>query len=563
MLRDRKLKSAGRIPAGRWFVLAVIGITSVVLVGMKPPPNRAIGQDVGVRVDSKDGSRPGQYELKFVSDDGGLFFAARPNELLASNQLTEIAKQIQELPQVTSFTEELGVSLKDIEQLIVGFDQTMNEPNSVYMRSVKPMGNSTSPRLGKPAKLSGADILESPSGSMCIWKPDAHSLVFGSKRNVERCIQGRQIERKLTETELWKKLMDRPLLIIGESRIARKWVGEMRLEQSPFALIISSLRPILDEAEVFGVAASMKEDFSIEAMAKSTDTKGATIIQETSQAAMVLVRNGLRELGRTLTTQPNTPVLPTEAKTTIESLLSVGSKLADMAKFQIDGTTVRVTTSIKSNMIPVASIAAALGASRKGAVRSLSANNMKQIALAFHNFHDVHRQFPHTTKSPVPGHSQPVSWRVMILPYIEQVALYEAYRFDEPWDGPSNIKLLSKMPAIYRHPSSAPGSTETSYAILTGEQTMFPPSKPSKLAEITDGTSNTIMTVETKSSIPWTKPEDLDYASDKPLPVLGGFADEGFHAGFADGSVRFMSRSTKELMLRALFSARGGEVVNQ
>jgi prepilin-type processing-associated H-X9-DG protein len=151
---------------------------------------------------------------------------------------------------------------------------------------------------------------------------------------------------------------------------------------------------------------------------------------------------------------------------------------------------------------------------------------------------------------------------VMILPYIEQNELYQAYRFDEPWDGPNNSKLLAKMPRIYRHPDVAADSTESNYAILVGDETIFPPTKAPKIAEVTDGTSNTIMVVESKKSIPWTKPEDIEYAKDKPIPSMGGFSESGFNAAFADGSVRFLIKTFPETLLRAMVTARAGEIVS-
>lgn len=560
MLRDGKLNSPSRVQLGRWFAMAAIGMALVVLVGMKPPANRALAQDGSVKAVTQGLAKRGPYDLRFISDEG-LLFAARPAELLANNQLSGIAKQLQDLPAVSGLIAPLGVELKDIEQVIFGFESLEKPPTSAYVRSSKPIGKLSAFPGGSPSTLAGADIFQSSSGDMCLWKPDDQSLVFGSKRNVERFIQGRQVERKLTETELWKKLMDHPVVILGEGRVARNWIREMKLERSQVAWLVPSFSPILDETEVFCLAASIEKEWSLAAMTKSTDSKGAATIQETSQAGVVLIKNGLRELSKSLTSQPNTPLQPPEMRNAMGVLLSAGIKLAEGAKFQTEGGIVSLTTSIKGEEIPAASIANALWSARRSAERTQSTNNLKQIGLAFHNFHDTYRQLPHSTKSPNPANKHPVSWRVMILPFIEQATLYQEYRFDEPWDGPNNVKLLAKMPALYRHPNSAPGSQETNYVILTGEEAFCQPSKISKFADIQDGTSNTIMAVEAKTLIPWTKPDDIEYASDKPLPSMGGFSEEGFNAAFADGSVRFISKSTKESQLRAYITARGREVL--
>jgi beta-lactamase regulating signal transducer with metallopeptidase domain len=570
MLRDVKLTPPGRTPVGKWAAMAAIMVASVALVGLKPPPNRAMAQDTAAKPSAQSRTSRVEYDLRYFSDAGGMLIAARPAELLASNSMSEIAKMIQELPMVSKVTESLGIKLQDVEQVLVAFESLERMPpmpTSFCVRTLKPIGKlSDIVPGGRSFTLAGAETLEvPPQGGTCLWKPDDRTLVFGSKSNVERWIQGRQVDRKLTESELWNRLKDRPLLVMSEGKVLRNIGLPILRPNGPAPMLISSiLSPILDEAEALGLAASMDKEWSFVAMAKSKDAKGASIIQETSQASLVLMKTGLRELKWTLKSQPQTPSAPSDSKNAMEVLLSAGTKLAEAAKVQTDGGTVSVTTSIPLTEVPISSIVSALIATRKAADRSQSANNLKQIALAFHMFESANRKFPHSTKSPDPSHKHPVSWRVMILPFMEQKALYNLYRFDEPWDGPNNSKLLSMVPIQYRHPEAPAGSTNTPYLAITGEEAMFQPSKETLPSDVRDGLANTIMVVESKSTIPWTKPDDLAYASDKPLPFVGGFFDEGFHAAFGDGSVRFISKTIAESVLRALMTARGGETdINQ
>ena len=570
MLRDVQLTPPGRTPVGKWAAMVAIMVASVALVGLKPPPNRAMAQDTAAKPSAQSRTSRVEYDLRYFSDEGGMLIAARPAELLASNSMSEIAKMIQELPMVSKVTESLGIKLQDVEQVLVAFESLERMPpmpTSFCVRTLKPIGKlSDIVPGGRSFTLAGAETLEvPPQGGTCLWKPDDRTLVFGSKSNVERWIQGRQVDRKLTESELWNRLKDRPLLVLSEGKLLENVrLPILRPNGAAPMLISSILSPILDEAGALGLAASMDKEWSFVAMAKSTDAKGASIIQETSQASIVLMKNGLRELERTLKSQTQTPSAPSDSKNAMEVLLSAGTKLAEAAKVQTDGGTVNVTTSIPMSEVPISSIVSALMATRKAADRSQSANNLKQIALAFHMFESANRKFPHSTKSPDPSHKHPVSWRVMILPFMEQKALYNLYRFDEPWDGPNNSKLLSMVPIQYRHPEAPAGSTNTPYLAITGEEAMFQPSKETLPSDVRDGLANTIMVVESKSTIPWTKPDDLAYASDKPLPVVGGFFDEGFHAAFGDGSVRFISKTIAESVLRALMTARGGETdINQ
>ena len=104
------------------------------------------------------------------------------------------------------------------------------------------------------------------------------------------------------------------------------------------------------------------------------------------------------------------------------------------------------------------------------------------------------------------------SWRVLILPFLDQKSLYDQYDLREPWDGPNNSKLLNSMPSCFACPNlprSLPNLTN--YAVITGPGTMFPEAGSVKLADVTDGLPETLMVVEVaRLDIPWTAPIDLD-----------------------------------------------------
>jgi prepilin-type processing-associated H-X9-DG protein len=82
------------------------------------------------------------------------------------------------------------------------------------------------------------------------------------------------------------------------------------------------------------------------------------------------------------------------------------------------------------------------------------------------------------------------------------------------------------------------------------------------LTTITDGSSNTLMAVEAGDSVIWTKPADLVFDPDKPLPKLGGICPGYFNAGFCDGSVKYLKTDTDPKTLKALITIAGGEIVH-
>lgn len=220
---------------------------------------------------------------------------------------------------------------------------------------------------------------------------------------------------------------------------------------------------------------------------------------------------------------------------------------------------------------------------------SQSTNHLKQIGLAMHNFHDVWKQFPPAViygPDGKPWHS----WRVLILPFIEQQPLYQQYRFDEPWDGPNNRQLLDKVPPVYRDPIYKDArDCFTHYAVATGTGTAFPIEKQipsesprrdrpanislgaSRMASFTDGTSNSLLagSVSPDRKIPWMKPEDV--VVDENFPGIG--KPSGFAAPFrigdkaggvflrADGSVTTIRSDIEAQTLQDLLHIADGHPI--
>jgi prepilin-type processing-associated H-X9-DG protein len=194
--------------------------------------------------------------------------------------------------------------------------------------------------------------------------------------------------------------------------------------------------------------------------------------------------------------------------------------------------------------------------------RTKSQNNLHQIGLAILVYEDVQKRLPPRVVYSPDG--KPLySWRVLLLPYLEEKSLYEDFHLDEPWDSPHNNQLLSRIPPIYVAPTNREEPLGvTHYQAFAGTGTGFEDSQPIRLPDdFPDGTTKTLLVVEAANPIPWTKPEDLVYEPDKPLPPLGRLYEAGFNAAFADGSVRLIPRQTKEEVIRALITRNGHERV--
>lgn len=200
---------------------------------------------------------------------------------------------------------------------------------------------------------------------------------------------------------------------------------------------------------------------------------------------------------------------------------------------------------------------------REAARRTSSANNLRQLALACHNHESAYKELPRQAIYSEDGEPL-LSWRVKILPFMEENALYEKFHLDEPWDSEHNIKLLDEMPMIYRCPSSV-FDNRTVYLALVGENTvMSGKDERNRFAQITDGSSNTILFVEANDdfAVEWTKPTDLDFDPENPMRGVGSIRPEGFNAAFCDGSIHFIDRFLDSETFKALASKNGGEIAD-
>ena len=193
--------------------------------------------------------------------------------------------------------------------------------------------------------------------------------------------------------------------------------------------------------------------------------------------------------------------------------------------------------------------------------RTQSTNNLKMVGLAFHNHHDAMGHFPNNLTD-AKGKLL-LSWRVAILPYVEESELFKAFKLDESWDSDHNKKLIDKMPKVYAPVRGKAEKGETFYRGFTGAGTMMEAGKTIRIRDIRDGSSNTVLVVEAERAVPWTKPDDLPFDAKKELPKVGGTVfPDGFVCVFGDGSVRYIKKTIAAGTLKGLITRDGGEVNN-
>lgn len=233
----------------------------------------------------------------------------------------------------------------------------------------------------------------------------------------------------------------------------------------------------------------------------------------------------------------------------------------------LSGIVLSVVGSLVLPLILGALLMPVINASRSTARRSACSNNLKQIMLAMHNYHDTRGHWPPNALCDADGRPL-LSWRVALLPYLEESALYEEFHLDEPWDSPHNRQLIEAMPACFACPSRQgenPGIT--SYVGAVGPGYLFRPADdctPTTMRENSDGTSRTIACLEVPAAmgVEWTRPDAPLPALERLLSPEGQVHGSGILVACADGSVRVLTADGLTVeMLEAALTIAGGEAV--
>jgi hypothetical protein len=265
----------------------------------------------------------------------------------------------------------------------------------------------------------------------------------------------------------------------------------------------------------------------------------------------------------------------------------------------IAGAILGVVGTLFNLAILVALLLPAVTAAREAAKRMEASNNLKYIGLGLHNYHDVYRALPPSGVIYEPAEDEGamerklgLSWRVRILPFIEQQALYEEFDQHVPWDHPNNARLIERMPEIYKSPNRPDEDGKTVYLGVVYPEDLDPANLADdryqtflrgtvfdqgrlarrsllgmptvRFRDVTDGTSNTIAVVEADAdqAVIWTKPDDWEFHVDDPARGLGSLRPMGFMALMLDGSTTFVRSDLDPDNLRRLFSRADGQVVD-
>lgn len=188
------------------------------------------------------------------------------------------------------------------------------------------------------------------------------------------------------------------------------------------------------------------------------------------------------------------------------------------------------------------------------------ANRLKAINIALQNYHQEYGTYPPAISRNAEG--EPMhSWRVLILPFMEETELYELYDFSQPWDSKDNKRLLRTMPDVYSCPHVS-DSGSTPFLAIVGDGMAWSETGAVKLSDFSDGLENTILLMEVPDkAVPWTKPADLHIPSEGLADIFGtGGSDLEFvNVAIADGRVYGVSTSMQGEELKPALTRASGD----
>lgn len=343
-------------------------------------------------------------------------------------------------------------------------------------------------------------------------------------------------------------------------------LAELRKEYSKYnfelgrGLFWKTIQPLWEKAEYSLIGINTTDGIAIRALAHSENEAAAKEFKATLEGLIGMGRSLLPFVKQSLAAEKYPQEVTDQLQLELEELFK---------SIMLEQTGQETKLTLKLNLSALALIPQLMlpqiQKARLAGQEAMTSNNLRNLTYAALMYQQQFKTFPASALLKTPDSKYPYSWRVALLPYMEEQQLYAEYRFDEPWDSEHNKKLIEKMPDMYRSPF-VKNKGCTSYVALVHEQGIFNTQTAQQrgiaMNTIKDGLSQTILFVEAPTEIPWTQPSDLEIADGKPLPNLMIPACNKIFVALADGGVLRFSSGLPEEALRAMIFRNDGKDVD-
>ncbi len=393
-----------------------------------------------------------------------------------------------------------------------------------------------------------------------ICQIDDQTLLIGTEPMLREMIQTPDADSPLRQI-LTRTPMRNDITAVLAVAPVRDLVNQFLVQMPPLPPPLLGLLELPDQLDTVMIALNLSRERNSGIKLIATDEAAAQKIESTLQQGLGFAKQML--LGQMFQEMPDAGDDP-EQQAMQRYLVRVANMIEGRLRPTRDGNQVLVTLSADyatTGGVLVALLLPAVQAAREAARRTQGMSNLKHIGLAMHNFHDTYRALPAAYNMDADGKPL-LSWRVHLLPFLEQRILYEQFRLDEPWDSPHNRQLIPQIPQVYQAPGSRAPLGKTNYLGVRGEDmTFIAPKQPDKtprglsFRDFTGGLSNTVMVVEAndQSAVEWTRPVDFEPNLERPLEGLLGLRPRIFQALLGDASIRAISETIDPEILIRLF----------
>lgn len=397
------------------------------------------------------------------------------------------------------------------------------------------------------------------SDSQCVVEYSDGSVLIGTEESVKQSLSqpgGGSVGGMLLESRNGSQVT-----AAADVRLVRGFAMVALQEVPPIPPALEGLKGLVADVDTIQTWVNLSQGLTVSLALNTIDEEAA---DRTSAAITDALAFGQQMTNQEM--EQNIPGNDAVQLATRAYAARIAASYFQMIQPTVAGSTVTVEAnvanpSIVGGPVLVALLLPAVQQAREAARRTQDKNSLKMIGLAMHNYHDVHNTFPARASYDKSGKAL-LSWRVHLLPFLDQNELYEEFHLDEPWDSEHNLTLVARMPEVYRS-NSFSDPEKTVFLTADGSGTMMEGSKSVRLPDVTDGTSNTIfvMEVNPENAVTWTQPEDLPFDAENPTAGVGQIRSQGFQALFADGSVRLIPIEITEENLKNLIIRNDGNLI--
>jgi beta-lactamase regulating signal transducer with metallopeptidase domain len=559
MLKSKRRLRGSRNGIAIWTTRIAVGVIALACICFRVPVNDLVAQDRDSVATTAPAEQSEHNKLAYVSDRAKLFVSADLKELGKVEGFTEMLLHLtgENLTgEKDNRAKRFFVDLEDSNLITIQFFDSMGFGPSRSVGMVIRFNKELEfERAGSKSQTYRGHECFDMGGGAWYHLPDSQTMLFGSDRDALHAMLN--AGEAGPNNSKWTAKADEHLakpLTIAISQLGLETLTELARGEFPFS-------PLWEDS-VYCVGSLSAESDQLLRMAATMEGKSEKKAEQVAQVvrAWVLLAPSILE-----TMQGN---IPDDAPDTefAKGAFKVGQEFLKNFDVQQSANDVAITSKAELDEKQLSSLFLEFGDMYWSAQSSAdSIQRIRQLALAMHNYADTNRRDPDGCKLPfsaitAKGSEHKHSWRIAILPYLEESAIYEQYRFEEAWDSEHNRKVTAEMPDCFRHPSQGADETSSGYYLITGTGTVFPPADSIALEKIPDGTSNTILLVAAKRDTHWAKPEDINFDPETILKAIGGFEKDYTTIALCDGSsARFYRGGENELeVLKSMILANDG-----